>query len=70
MNSDDISKHPGWNDCTFDGARRQILLLGMKTSLREKILWLEQMQELGEKLKEAAVRRDMGMAKQGRGSND
>jgi hypothetical protein len=38
--------HPGWRWCTAQGARDQVLLLGVKTTFREKLEWLEEAETL------------------------
>jgi hypothetical protein len=38
--------HPGWQWCTFEGARKQGLLLGLQTTFREKLEWLEEAETL------------------------
>lgn len=44
----ELDNHPGWKWCTFEGAELHSLLLGLETSLREKILWAEEMQKIQE----------------------
>jgi hypothetical protein len=41
MNSE-LANHPRWKWCTFEGAELNSLLLGQETSLREKIIWMDQ----------------------------
>ena len=41
MTKDELYAHPGWESCTFEGARNQVLLLGLETTFREKLEWLE-----------------------------
>ena len=41
MTKDELYAHPGWECCTFEGVRNQVLLLGLKTTFREKLEWLE-----------------------------
>lgn len=36
----------GWQWCTAEGAELHSLLLGMNDSFREKLIWLEQAEEL------------------------
>jgi len=38
--------HPGWRWCTPQGARDQVLLLGLQTTFREKLEWLEEAETL------------------------
>ena len=46
MTEEELYAHPGWQWCTFDGARKQLLLLGLQTTLREKLEWLEEAETL------------------------
>ena len=41
MTKDELYAHPGWESCTFEGARNQVLLVGLQTTFREKLEWLE-----------------------------
>jgi hypothetical protein len=45
----ELANHPGWKSCTFEGAELDSLLLGLETSFREKIIWMEEMQEIQER---------------------
>jgi hypothetical protein len=38
--------HPGWKSCTFEGAEMSTLLLGLTTTFREKLEWLEEAETL------------------------
>jgi len=42
----ELANHPSWESCIFEGAELQSLLLGLETSFREKIIWLEEMQKI------------------------
>ncbi len=42
MTDEELYDHPGWRWCTAEGAREQVLLLGLKTTFREKLEWLEE----------------------------
>jgi hypothetical protein len=44
----ELANHPGWKSCTFEGAELDSLLLGLETSFREKIIWMEEMQKIQE----------------------
>jgi hypothetical protein len=46
MTDDELYAHPGWEWCTAEGARRQVLLQGLKTTFREKLEWLEEAETL------------------------
>jgi len=41
VTKEELYAHPGWESCTFEGARNQVLLLGLQTTFREKLEWLE-----------------------------
>ena len=45
----ELANHPSWESCTFEGAELHSLLLGLETSFREKIIWLEEMQKIQER---------------------
>ena len=53
----ELANHPGWQWGTFEGAELNALLVGLKTSLREKILWMEEMQAFHEKFAQARAKR-------------
>jgi hypothetical protein len=38
----ELYAHPGWQSCTFEGAEMSTLLLGLQTTFREKLEWLEE----------------------------
>jgi hypothetical protein len=42
----ELYAHPGWKDCTFEGAELSTLRLGLQTTFREKLEWLEEMETL------------------------
>lgn len=46
MTKEELYAHPGWEWCTFEGARNQVLLLGLQTTFREKLEWLEEAETL------------------------
>lgn len=46
MTKEEFDNHPGWRWCTAQGARDHVLLLGLETTFREKLEWLEQAEEL------------------------
>ena len=50
MTKDELYAHPGWESCTFEGARNQVLLLGLQTTFREKLEWLEAAETLTQHL--------------------
>ena len=41
LSQEELYAHPGWETCTFEGAEKSTLLLGLKTTFREKLEWLE-----------------------------
>ena len=41
MTKKQLYAHPGWKSCTFEGAELSTLLLGLQTTFREKLEWLE-----------------------------
>jgi hypothetical protein len=43
--------HPGWRWCTAQGARDQVLLLGLQSTFREKLEWLEEAETLALRLR-------------------
>ena len=43
--------HPGWRWCTAQGARALVLLLGLQTTFREKLEWLEEAETLALRLR-------------------
>jgi hypothetical protein len=46
MTKEELYAHPGWRWCTFEGARDHVLLLGLTTTFREKLEWLEEAETL------------------------
>lgn len=46
MNRVSLDNHPGWQWCTAEGAELHSLLIGLKTTLAEKIQWLEEAENL------------------------
>jgi|GEM_PF-2422617 hypothetical protein len=53
----ELVNHPGWKSCTFEGAELNSLLLGLETSFREKIIWMEEMQKIQERIAENRIKR-------------
>jgi hypothetical protein len=51
MADDELYAHPGWESCTFEGARNELLLLGLQTTFREKLQWLEEAEKLSLRLR-------------------
>lgn len=46
MTKEELYAHPGWQWCTFEGARKQVHLIGVQTTFREKLEWLEEAETL------------------------
>jgi hypothetical protein len=46
VTKEELYAHPGWQSCTFEGAELQTLLLGLQTTFREKLEWLEEAETL------------------------
>lgn len=46
MTKKQVYAHPGWKSCTFKGAELSTLLLGLQTTFREKLEWLEEAETL------------------------
>ncbi|MEI8293323.1 MAG: hypothetical protein WCG66_04925 [bacterium] len=53
----ELAQHPGWKWCTFEGAELHSLLLGLETTLREKIIWMEEMEGLHKRFEENRIKR-------------
>ena len=46
MTKEELYAHPGWQWSTFEGAELHTLLLGLKSTFREKLEWLEEAETL------------------------
>ena len=46
MTKKELYAHPGWESCTFEGAEMSTLLLGLQSTFREKLEWLEEAETL------------------------
>ena len=46
MTKAELYAHPGWQWCTPEGARQQVLLAGLQSTLIEKLHWLEDAETL------------------------
>jgi hypothetical protein len=53
MTKEELYAHPGWQWCTFEGAELHTLLLGLQTTFREKLEWLEEAETLTLQLRAA-----------------
>lgn len=60
MTKEELYKHPGWEWCTFEGARKQALLMGLQTSFREKLEWLEEAETLTLRMRAGQGQREGG----------
>jgi hypothetical protein len=63
MTKEELYSHPGWEWCTSEGAELHTLLLGLKTTFREKLEWLEEAETLTLQLRasrEARLKSDQG----------
>jgi hypothetical protein len=50
MTKKELYAHPGWESCTFEGAEMSTLLLGLQSTFREKLEWLEEAETLALRL--------------------
>lgn len=41
-----LQDHPGWQWCTAEGSELHTLLMGFRTTFREKLQWLEEAENL------------------------
>jgi hypothetical protein len=48
---------PGWESCTFEGAEMSTLLMGLQTTFREKLEWLEEAETLALRLRAGREKR-------------
>jgi hypothetical protein len=46
----ELYAHPRWESCTFEGAELSTLRLGLQTTFREKLEWLEEAETLSMRL--------------------
>jgi hypothetical protein len=51
MTKKELYAHPGWESCTFEGAEMRTLQLGLQTTFREKLEWLEEAETLALRLR-------------------
>ena len=56
MTKEELYAHPGWQWCTFEGAELHTLLLGLQSTFREKLEWLDQAEELSLRLQSSRWR--------------
>lgn len=46
MTKKELYSHPGWQSSTFEGAEMSVLAVGLTTTFREKLEWLEEAETL------------------------
>jgi hypothetical protein len=68
MTKKELYAHPGWESCTFEGAEMSTLLVGLTTTFREKLEWLEEAETLA--LRFRANRKPTGARKHRRRKTD
>ncbi|HEX8679622.1 MAG TPA: hypothetical protein VF683_06670 [Chthoniobacterales bacterium] len=56
MRANDLLKQDPWRFSTWQGARDHVLLLGLETTFREKLEWLEEAETLSLRFKEQRER--------------
>ena len=56
MTKEELYAHPGWQWCTSEGAELHTLLIGLQTTFREKLEWLEEAETLTLRLRESRER--------------
>ena len=52
MTKEQLYAHPGWQWCTAEGAELHTLLLGLKSTFREKLQWIEEAETLTRRLRD------------------
>ena len=57
MTKKELYAHPGWESCTFEGAELSTLRLGLQTTFREKLEWLEDAETLSLRLRAGRERK-------------
>lgn len=62
MTKEELYAHPGWQWCTFEGSRKQVQLIGLQTTFREKLEWLEEAETLTLGMRAARERKARGEA--------
>ncbi len=55
MTKEELYAHPGWQWCTAEGAELHTLLLGLQTTFREKVEWLEAAEEVSLRFRAATA---------------
>jgi hypothetical protein len=62
MTKEQLYAHPGWESCTFEGAEMSTLLLGLQSTFREKLEWLEEAETLALKLRAGRRQRQAALS--------
>jgi len=57
VNLKELFARDPWRWSTFQGSRDQVLLMGLETTFREKLEWLEEAETLSLRLRAARERR-------------
>jgi len=53
MTKEELYAHEGWKWCTAEGAELHTLLIGLETTFREKLEWLEEAETMTLRLRAA-----------------
>ena len=53
----DLANDLSWKSGTFEGAELHSLILGLETSFRDKIIWIEEMQKIQERMDQNRLKR-------------
>ncbi|MEP6811181.1 MAG: hypothetical protein ABI992_13135 [Chthoniobacterales bacterium] len=65
MTKDELYAHPGWQWCTAEGAELHTLLLGLQSTFRQKLEWLEEAEGLSLQLRASRENRKRSGSDQG-----
>ena len=65
MTKEELYAHPGWQWCTAEGAELHTLLMGLQTTFREKLEWLEEAETLTLQMRAAREARQGKIAEAG-----
>ncbi len=57
MSKAELYAHPGWQWCTAEGARQHVLRQGLRSTLCEKLEWLEEAETLTLRLRAGRERK-------------
>jgi len=70
MTKEELYAHPGWQWCTPEGAELHTLLLGLQTTFREKLEWLEEAETLTLQMRASREARSSAPSTSGRREHD